>query len=89
MKRYFCLFLLFLASALFSTSPTFCQSASQGTNAAGKLRFAVVVSDSQGAPIRDLHSDDFVIEVAGKPLPGQVQSPVAAAQPAAQMMGAA
>ena len=79
MKRYFCLFLLFLASALFSTSPTFCQSASQGTNAAGKLRFAVVVSDSQGAPIRDLHSDDFVIEVAGKPQPGEVHGPTAAA----------
>jgi|CZLA01.1.fsa_nt_gi hypothetical protein len=89
MKRYFCLLLMFPAMALLSTPPTFCQSVSQGTIAAGKLRFAVVVSDSHGAPIRDLHSDDFVIEVAGKPLPGQVQSPVAAAQPAAQMMGAA
>ena len=79
MKRHFCLLLLFPAITLLSTSSTFCQSVSQGTITAGKLRFAVVVSDSHGAPIRDLHSDDFVIEVAGKPQPGQVQSPVAAA----------
>jgi VWFA-related protein len=79
MKRYFCLFLLFPPITLLSTSSTFCQSVSQGTVRAGKFRFAVVVSDSHGAPIRDLHSDDFVIEVAGKAQPGQVQSPVAAA----------
>jgi len=79
MKHYFCLLLVFSAIALLSTSPTLCQSVSQGTITGGKLRFAVVVSDSHGAPIRDLHSDDFVIEVAGKSLPGQVQSPVAAA----------
>jgi VWFA-related protein len=79
MKRYFCLLLLFLAITLFLTSPVFCQSASQGTSAAGKLRFAVVVSDSHDAPIRDLHSDDFVIEVAGKPQPGEVLSPAAQA----------
>ena len=79
MKRYFCLFLLFLAIALVSTSPTFCQSASPGTSAAGNLRFGVVVSDSHDSPIRDLHSDDFVIEVAGKTLPGEVHGPAAAA----------
>ena len=78
MKRYFCLPLLSLTITLLSTLTTFCQSESQGTVKAGKLRFTVVVSDSQGAPIRDLHKDDFVIEVGGKTQSGEVQSPVAA-----------
>lgn len=47
-----------------------------------KLRFAVVVSDSHGVPIRDLHSDDFVIEIAGKLQAGQVQSADPATPPA-------
>lgn len=71
MKRY--LFLLSLLPVL--TSPSFCQSATGAAPAAGKLRFAVVVSDAHGAPIRDLRREDFEIEVAGKPQSGDVLAP--------------
>jgi VWFA-related protein len=45
------------------------------TSAPGEQRFAALVLDRQGVPIRDLHSDDFALEVAGKPEPLQVRVP--------------
>jgi VWFA-related protein len=75
MKRHLCLFLSSSAIALLSTLSGFCQSAAHDATPAGKLRFAVVVSDAHGAPIRDLHSDEFTIEIQGKRHPVQVQAP--------------
>ena len=78
MMRHLCLLLLFPITVL-STPLTLCQSETQAATAAGKLRFAVVVSDSHGAPIRDLRSDDFLVQVAGKPQPVQAKAPAAPA----------
>ena len=75
-RRSSFLFLLVSAFTLFWALPAFCQTA-PATASAGKLRFAVAVSDSHGAPIRDLRPEDFVIEIAGKAQAAQVQPPVA------------
>jgi len=64
------LFPLFIV--LFLSPRLFSQSAPGGDR---KLRFAVVVTDAQGVPIRNLKSDDFELEVAGKPEPKQVTAP--------------
>ncbi len=79
MKRHFSFLLVLFPAVILSWAvPAMCQSAT-ATSATGKLRFAVAVSDSRGAPIRDLRSDDFVIEIAGKPQAAQVQAPAAIA----------
>lgn len=61
-----CLFLLLVSCTCL------CLAQSE-TAAGGKLRFAVVVTDAHGTPIRNLRSADFVVEVGGKTVP-QVES---------------
>jgi VWFA-related protein len=73
MKRHGLLLLALLLSSSFSL---YCQSSTP--TAPAKLRFAAVVLDEKGTPIRDLRSDDFTIEVMGKNQPVQVESPAAA-----------
>jgi len=63
----------------FSTSLMFSQS-STSSSPQGELRFAAVVLDSSGNPIRDLRSDDFTLQVLGKPQALQVQAPTPPAE---------
>jgi VWFA-related protein len=48
---------------------------SSSHSAPAALRFTASVLDPQGTPIRDLRSEDFVVEVSGKVWPAQVQLP--------------
>jgi len=40
----------------------------------GKLQFGAVITDANGAPIRDVTDKDLTIEIQKKPQPGQVQA---------------
>jgi len=73
MTRHFTLFLSSLILAL--TSQVLPQT---NVPAPAKLKFSVVVLDSHGALIRDLHVEDFAVEVAGKAQSVDVQSPPSA-----------
>lgn len=79
MRRHFFTLLLLPVFILLLAPPFPPQSVASSANSERKLRFAAVVLDSHGAPIRDLRVDDFVLEVAGKPQSAhmQVQPPTA------------
>ena len=74
MKRGFCFRWLLLPLLIsFLTLQVIPQSTPSNASVPAKLRFAALVLDSQGAPIRDLRADDFTLEIAGKTQSLQVQ----------------
>jgi len=74
-------FTLLLSSLILALTAQACpQTTSTVVAQQRKLYFSAVVLDSHGAPIRDLHTDDFVVEVAGKAQSAEVQSPPPAEQ---------
>jgi len=74
-------FTLLLSSIILSLAPlALPQTPSTSVPHQGKLRFSAVVLDSHGAPIRDLHPDDFTVDVAGKTQSVDVQPPPPAGQ---------
>ncbi len=77
---------LLLAILALSWSSAFAESPSPSSP--GKLQLGVVVTDDHGASIRDLTSNDFVVEIDGKSEAGQLQNnPPAAANTAIDPRG--
>jgi len=69
---HFSVFLLPLVIALFSTFAARSQTI-EASHSGARLRVAVVVSNARGTAIPALRSDDFAIEIAGKPVSGDLR----------------
>jgi len=78
MPRHFTLLLYSLILSLASNALP--QALSTGVPNQGKLRFSASVLDAHGAPILDLRSEDFAVEVAGQAESVEVKIPPPADQ---------
>jgi VWFA-related protein len=71
-RAHFSVYLLPALVALLSLVAGWSQTL-ETSHSGARLRVAVVVSDAKGAAIPALRSDDFAIEIAGKPASGGLQ----------------